>query len=622
MIKPKRMKKIRVIVLKSQVENLIRSLHEAGIVDIRKTEYGGLEAGRPLASFEELSAELLKLRTILTIMEANIRDSGKPGKMDGQQALEKSKSLELDKEIKAINKKMTELAESIKTLESQQKTIEKISDFKFDFSRSETKTLTYSIGETSKADILKGKIEKLDVHATVVAKGSIALIVYEKKAMEKIETIVGEIGFSEFELPDYTTSPKETLANIANELEAQKAGLAELKKKIDVISGENINMIKTLLAALEIEAARAEITTRFSNSRYIFVLEGWVLADEYNHVKTIIDHYKGDAELVDIKYGHDETPPTVLENKQPVAPFEFITKSYSFPKYNELDPTLPFFFFLSIIYGMIVGDVGYGIISIILSVLILRKYSHNEILRNIAMIWIVGSVPTMIFGIIYDEWLGLTHFMIFEWLESWTGIMLISAPLYSGFHRVHELGLLLLITLFVGMFHLGVGLILGFISEWNHNRKHAYAKLGWLGLLLGIVIIALMQIGFLPEGSDTAGIALAVIGIIVVAVTEGAVGVVEIPGFAGNIMSYVRIGVIGVVGVILAEIINDFLRPQPGMGIVALLILPIYLVLQVANCVIAMFEALVQGGRLNIFEFRTKFIHGGGKVFDPFMLKK
>jgi V/A-type H+-transporting ATPase subunit I len=117
-----------------------------------------------------------------------------------------------------------------------------------------------------------------------------------------------------------------------------------------------------------------------------------------------------------------------------------------------------------------------------------------------------------------------------------------------------------------------------------------------------------------------AGIAVLIISAIALALTEGIIGIIEIPGLIGNILSYTRIAVIGIVGVILAEIFNDFLMPLPGSGIAAIIMIPVFLALHVANCFIAMFEALIQGGRLNIVEFKMKFMHGGGGVFTPFAL--
>ncbi len=619
MLKPKEMKKIRAIVLKSQVEDLIVALHKAGIVDITKTAYDGLEEGRPLDSFDVISAHLLKLRTAYSLIKDDAEASQVIEIGKAKKIMEK---FTLDAELKKLYKEATEKRELVKTLEGQQKTMEKLAGFDFDFSRSETRTLTFKVCETAKITALKSKIEAADPHSSVITSGRIALIIFEKKFLEKVEEILLELGVSELEIPDYVTTPQETINNIEMKKKNIVQKISEIDGRIRNISHESVQEVRDLIATFEIEAERAEITSRFSNSRYAFVLEGWVLADKYPEIEKLVSSYN-EAYLENVEIdSHHDVPPTVLDNKGPVNPFEFITKSYSFPKYSEIDPTFTYFIFLSIIYGMIVGDFIYGLISAAVSYAILKKYSHNEILRNVAMIWIVGSIPTMVFGVIYDEWGGLTHYMISEWIQSWSGIVLFAAPLYTGFHRVSELGTLLLISLFVGIAHIGVGLILGVISEWNHSKKHAFAKIGWLMLLSAIILMSLNSLGYIEADMTIPGAALVVLAVIVIGATESIAGLVELPGFAGNILSYLRIGVIGVVGVILAEIINEFIRPQPGMGIVALAIIPIYLGLHVVNCVIAMFEALVQAGRLNIFEYRSKFITGGGKKFSPFTLNK
>jgi V/A-type H+-transporting ATPase subunit I len=100
------------------------------------------------------------------------------------------------------------------------------------------------------------------------------------------------------------------------------------------------------------------------------------------------------------------------------------------------------------------------------------------------------------------------------------------------------------------------------------------------------------------------------------------VGVLEIPGLSGNVLSYMRIAVVGVVGTILAELINEMLMPLPQQGIMALVFFPLFIILHMVNTFIAMFEAMIQGGRLNILEFKSKFVKGGGKIFEPFALTK
>jgi V/A-type H+-transporting ATPase subunit I len=107
----------------------------------------------------------------------------------------------------------------------------------------------------------------------------------------------------------------------------------------------------------------------------------------------------------------------------------------------------------------------------------------------------------------------------------------------------------------------------------------------------------------------------------ILAITEGFIGLLEIPGLMGNALSYARIAAIGVVGVVLAEIINEYFAPTPSAGLFLIITIPLFLIFHFVNMFVAMFEALIQGGRLNLIEFRSKFLKGGGSVFAPFSMK-
>jgi V/A-type H+-transporting ATPase subunit I len=627
MFRPKSMKKVRLIVLKAHVQRLIKDLHEAGLVDIRKTVHKGLDEGRPLPSFDDLSAELLKLRTVLSVMEESVgrKDTAEPGIIEGAKALAEAKSLGFDEQLRRLNNDAAELGERIKALENEALTVDRVLHFKnMDFSKLRTRTLDYRVGELPQAKIakLRERLERMGGHTALVSEPgyNVALLMFEKKGQSEVDSLLGELGFNDSELPEGMTTPIETINRINMEHESKKARLGELRKEMADLSRRNIHKVKSLLHSLEVESERAEIAERFSSSKCVHVIEGWVLEEEMDVLKSMTERYP-DIIVEDVHFGHHEVPPTVLDNPRAAEPLEFVTKSYSLPNYFELDPTMAYFIGLPILYGMIVGDVLYGAASIAIGYWLMQKFKDSYTMSNVAKLWFLAGFPTLIFGLIFDEWAGMSHFHLLELFAHWTGIVLLHNPLYNGFHRLEGVFQLVVMTVAVGIVHLGFGFVLGAINEWHHNKKHALAKIAWLGVEAGMVLSLVGAIGILPSPFTIAGLVVLVLSILGLAMTEGFMGIIELPGLVGNILSYTRIAAVGVVGVVIAELLNDFLVPLPEQGIFAIILLPIFIGFHLLNAFIAMFEALVQGGRLNIVEFRSKFLHGGGEIFSPFKMR-
>jgi len=624
MLRPKKMKRARVIVLKASVESLIKDLHEAGLVDITKTKYGGLEEGRPLASFDDISGQLLRLRSILTLMEPHVdmKKLPQPEAMEGQKALAEMKKLDVEERLRSLTQEATALSEQVRELESKALVIDRVLHFgSVDFSRLGTRKLGYRVGEITPVAKVKEELERIGDTSVVSKSGSnIILVLYDRKDEAAVDSALADAGFNQIEIPEGTTTPFETINKLNAENEAKKTRLEAVKKDLAAISRVHINRIRSLIRSLDIEAQRAEVTSRFASSKYAYVVEGWIVADEYGKLGSIVEKYGSDAMLEDAKFGHEVMPPTVLDNPKVAAPFEFITSSYSLPNYFELDPSMAYFLGLPILYAMIVGDVLYGVMSLLIAMWLMKKFEKSYIMSNVSKLWFYSAFPTMLFGIIFDEWGGMSHYHLLEWLGAWLGTELVHGPLYSGFHRMENILTLVAITALIGFVHLGIGFALGAINEWHHSKKHAMAKIAWIGVEAGGLLALLGGIGLISQVFMPAGLAVVVLSVIALGMTEGVVGVIELPGLLGNILSYTRIAAIGVAGIVIAELVNQALKPMPSQGLLAIIFIPLFIGLHALNCFIAMFESLIQGGRLNIVEFKSKFMHGGGVEFNPFSL--
>ena len=365
-----------------------------------------------------------------------------------------------------------------------------------------------------------------------------------------------------------------------------------------------------LIESLEIEQQRHQVVEKFGRTKDAFALQGFVPAPHVPRLKETLEKRFGGRLVIREHETHEG--PTLLDNPPFFGPFQFLLEFFSIPKSQELDPTILFSFALAVFYGAMLGDAGYGLISLALAYVIIKKTEANGLLNQVGKIWFYFGIPTFFFGIVYDEFFGFTH------------EQLLGTRLYHGLERMESVQTLLVLTILLGLATVMLGYFLGFVTEvMERNYKHAVGKLGWIGVLAsGAVLVAtlLFQV-FGPENLMVAG---AVFGASALAIVyaEGPLGLIEIPGVAGNILSYSRIAAVGLSSVIVALILNELVLPKPEQGLWLIITLPLFLFGHLFNAVLGMFEGLVQGSRLNFVEFFSKFHHGGGEKFAPFKCER
>lgn len=630
MLNPVRMQKVRIIALKSVLSLLIKKLHELGLVEISVSNYEKLEKGRPLDYFDQVSKELVRIRAIKGMLE-NKEVKVEPKIIENP--LEEAQTVTLDQTLKIIGERKEKANQELAQCKEELKKLQLFSGFNdIDFSKLETKTLTYLFGiiATNKEKLvrlrseLEAKVKTYSIATSESGGQTLVLIIYPRA--QPIDEIVSLVGLSRVEVPKTLGMVYHTIERLRKSIAEKQREIIECNNEILIISKKHYAHIASLEYTLSIEADRAEIASRFNFTVAAAIIEGWAKQEDLQKLEHAIAQLENKAALEKIEASHHEMPPIVLQNPDIASPFQFITERYSLPNYYEIDPSIIFLITIPLLYGMIVGDVIYGIISVFIALFFMRKFPKSYIMKNVSKLWLYSSIPSVLFGLLFDEWAGFNHFHLLEILEKWGIIDLASfgihGPLYD-FHlsRAHNLPAVIGLSLIIGLLHLALGFILGAINEWHHSKKHALAKIAWLGVEIGgTLVVTTFMFGMFPENVGQLGGGLLGVSVIGLIFTEGVMGILELPGFAGNVLSYARIAAIGVVGVILAEIINEFLIPLPQQGIIALILLPLFLILHAANTFIAMFEALIQGGRLNIIEFKLKFMKGGGKLFKPFAL--
>jgi V/A-type H+/Na+-transporting ATPase subunit I len=361
------------------------------------------------------------------------------------------------------------------------------------------------------------------------------------------------------------------------------------------------------------------------------VIEGWIPVTRYKELEDKLNSsLKGQVVIEETET--KELPPTLMKNNPRINYFEFFVRFFSLPQSEEIDPTITLAIVFPIFFGMMLGDVGYGLVILLVGFwfaaissgkantkwlpLPLRKFGKSLIpkraLGSLGRILIPSAIVGMIFGVLVNAYFGF------------------KLPIYKPvFDLITAPQIYLVITLFVGLAHISLGYLYGiYIAlHWGH-KKHAYAKIGWLGFLWsGVVTLYAVFSGVLgaPVSSLVlyAGLGgLVVFGAVVFAL-EKMRFVMEIPTIISHVVSYGRI-----LGVLLASFLLGYIASVSLEGAVGgpiggfAVTVVVLLLVTILNIVLGIFEPAIQGIRLHYVEFYSKFFEGNGKRFQPFAEKR
>ncbi|MFQ6129079.1 MAG: V-type ATP synthase subunit I, partial [Thermoplasmata archaeon] len=603
---------------------------------------------------------LVKLRSISSILE--VEETGEKEALEVDERIRgKIRALEINLSETDESRKKTE--ELLSILNSRIEQMRPFASFPLtlDMYRG-YETVSVSVGRVTRD--LSDIDSYFDSYELFEKDRFIALFVPIEKA-ESASEYLGNKGFTQVEIPDIEGDPKELLAKMTAQKERWEKKLGATKKRLNKLRERYSKFILSAEEALAVEVEKAEAPLRFATTEHTFIIDGWVTTDETKKLKAVLEEIEGI--FIDSIDPEDEEPPVLLDNpKVHVSRFEFLIRIFSTPSYDEVDPTLVLSLIFPIFFGLMIGDLGYGLAMIIFAIALRKKLKGIPELYDLMWILFISGVFAAIFGMfLYGEVFGIPFHLEHaqNHANPWDSFdeMGLHIPYYAPVHKVSELGAMDLIALSIlaSGIHLGIGFFFGILNERKHSKKHALAKFGWLLVLVGLVIV-LMRIAVQKEGLvvaeflwynelanlafpirdallqsfqffgtlniSIAGLVLVVAGIPFLLIGEGGLAIIEIIGLVANMFSYTRIAGVAVAKGATALAFNDVCMPMifESAGNVGMIIGG-FVALFFAHTTIFFLGAIsagIQAIRLNYVEWFMKFYKGSGIDFRPFGLKR
>lgn len=654
------MKKVTIITHQNYIEDVVKNIHETGLIDLMdiskelQSSENELKNFKSNPEYEKISNYEQRLTKLI-----NILNKVKP-KKDGIKALLKpdlpevktidEKSLEkiyssVEKSLNEIEKNIIEnenqLIDFDEEIKKNNQNIEKlnyIKDFELDvLDIGESKYLVIKTGITNDIKSLKAQITNLE-HTIFYLKqfGSgkkiewavlIAAHISEKKQVEKI----CRENITEFNFEGLSGSPKNVLKYLDKkntEIEKEKKLII---KHLETLSKKYVNDFLSLREEIQVEKVRIEISKNFAQTQSTYIIKGWVLENKDEFLKDLVNNVSKDHVLYisESPSPNPDNPPTYFHTPNWAISFKTILEMFGTPKYNEINPMYFSGIFFILFFGFMLGDAGYGLVILFLSLFGYFKLGKNSpFIKGWSFLGIWLGVTTTVVGFLTN---GFFADLIPRFFYNDP-----NAPLYS----VNVMGVqlpidgirdpltLLSIALILALIQLNLGISLGMCQLFkNKQYKTLVLQYGsWIPLEIGgsLLIGSIILDWPIDTIFVNIGIILTLLGIILLFIhTRGPVGFFSITGYVGDWLSYSRLIALGLstAGMALAiNVVGELTLGLPYIGIIFFIIVMIFA--HIANLGIQTLGAAVHSLRLQYIEFFNRFYEGGGKEFTPFKLNR
>lgn len=658
MARTTRMCLVELMVLKEDISNVLLFLGRSGNFQFQNQLGSEENSLRTTASASknrerEIFARLDQTRAFLGIDDSgvSVKEASLPCEQDFEEAEKIISSLDILMRRDAAER------ESFKRVEESYKEASAFSNLKQSYSELERLSfLSLRIGKIDPAvfDELKFAVGQRAVIVPLGDDKTRILAASSKKGRFALDTELKKFGFVQMDIPkDFKGIPDEVLASL-------KAQRGEERMKIHELETERANFAEThsekilrLLASFSLGAQLRDTENLLESTQLVYRLTGWIpISESDDFIKEIetltskrvsVRKYKPE-EVPSVVSGTEKVPVRLTRSKFAGA-FNRMIFSYGSPVYGTVDPTPFVAVFFTLLFGIMFGDAGQGLVFFLAGILMARNIVKVGGWNKFAPIFIGIGISSMVMGLLTGEFFANETFL--EPFERFvTGLFgesrnqILPMMPQSDPNSVKRMFMFFGFSVAVGFVINSVGIIINIVNSFARKKVgHAlFGKGGVSGALFFWYVVAL-AVRVAAFGHKVALYDWIVIGASLffcafgevftrlvegerpvmengfgAAVIEAVVELLEtVITYLSNSVSFLRVGAFALAHAVLGFIISTMMELVGGAGAVAIGI--------VGNAIVVVLEGMIvaiQAIRLQYYEFFSKFFGETGKEFKPY----
>lgn len=425
---------------------------------------------------------------------------------------------------------------------------------------------------------------------------------------------VKALGWSRVAPGDRRGTAGENLAALRRE----QAELAERKVALEQEIAKCADQkpeLRQLSDASRIEMDRGEAKGRTRETAETFLLEGWFPAENTKELEMLLEGCTCAWQMTDPLPEDYPRVPVKLKNNRFTGPLNMVTEMYSLPAYGSLDPNPYMAPFFILFYGIMMADMGYGLLMMAASLLVLKKKQPTGGNRNFFALLGLCGISTFILGAMTGGFFGDFIPQLVKLFNPESTFTWFWKPLFSP---INDIIMVMLGSLALGCVQILVGMVIGFIYKLRHGEiaealceEAAWWVIIGCGVALGVTgnkvfLWVLLAVLVISQSYGKKGIGGKIVGI-------GGSIYNHITGYFGDILSYVRLMALMLAGAVIAQVFNT-LAAIPGNLIIFFVI---SILGNALNFALNLLGCYVHDMRLQCLEFFKYFYRDGGRAFRP-----